>query len=482
MHARPSIFLALCWLAACGGNGAPALDAATDSALPGLEVGPEAGASAGVFPRDDEAPITTRPSRSTYQCRVQRDRTDHRPRSWSLVPPALVATAGGAAFLARFEATIPSLPPSPAFPAATQFLVSSFDLAGTFGAPLTLAQGDAWDRSAVTAAPRGDGFLAVWNVGSTFRGAAFDASGKAVLGPRDLLTDASTPGNSDRQLFALDPRLARGPDGGFGLIYTPQASAGSYEVRFTVLDPDGGVRMPPRALTPMPGSTFATPAPAIVGTPSGYAIVWRDPGDPAGGIDFAAADMNGAEVVARRRISPPAAEALLVGGVSMFEPPTNALVPVGDGYVAAWTEGGHGTFPGDLHDGGWVVRLARLDGAGNRVGVPVSLRKFQSDADEVEPTLIPFGDALAVLWAHGSHIYSCAGCVPDHRIDLLLVDPVTLTPVSNVVSVTNGGAPKAGGLLRRRVAVLGDSLLMTYLLTLHTYAIPGSAAFTCTKI
>jgi len=109
------------------------------------------------------------------------------------------------------------------------------------------------------------------------------------------------------------------------------------------------------------------------------------------------------------------------------------------------------------------------------------MRPFQADVDEVEPSLVPFGDAVAVLWARGSHIYICGGCVPDHGIDLLLVDPATLTPLSNVVSLTNGGDPRGGGLLRHRAAVVGSSLLVPYLLTFHVYASLGSAAFDCAK-
>jgi hypothetical protein len=84
-----------------------------------------------------------------------------------------------------------------------------------------------------------------------------------------------------------------------------------------------------------------------------------------------------------------------------------------------------------------------------------------------------------VLWGHGSHIYICGGCVPDHSMDLVLIEPTTLTPVSNVLSLSNGGDPRGGGLLRRRVAVLGPTLLATYLLTFHVHATPGSAAFRC---
>ena len=96
----------------------------------------------------------------------------------------------------------------------------------------------------------------------------------------------------------------------------------------------------------------------------------------------------------------------------------------------------------------------------------------------VELVEVPGG---AVLWGRGSHIYVCGGCVPDHGIELLLVDPATLAPVSNAISLTNGGDPRGGGLLRRRVAALGDSLLTTYLLTFHVHATPGSALFTCSK-
>jgi hypothetical protein len=128
-----------------------------------------------------------------------------------------------------------------------------------------------------------------------------------------------------------------------------------------------------------------------------------------------------------------------------------------------------------------VVRLARLDAAGVRQGAPAALRAATPDIDEVEPTLVPFGDAVAVLWGRGNHIYICGGCVPDNSIELLLVDPTTLTPVSNQLSLTNGGDPKAGGLLRRRVAVLDQTLLATYLLNFHVHATPGSAAFRCAK-
>jgi hypothetical protein len=438
MQRRTLVFLALASLAACNSEG----------------TSPDAGVA-------DDSPITERPSRGTFQCRLERDRTDHRPRDWRYAPPALVKTSNGAAYLARLESTGSNpfmLPPA-------QLLVSTFDVAGTFGPPVMLPATTPDEIGGLAAAQRGDGFVVVWVEGSRLRFAAFDARGENVVAAKDVLTGI------DR---LSTPRLAAGPDGGFGVVYAPEVTSGSREVRFAVLDAAGTVRMGPRPLTQTAGAGFAQPGPAIASGPGGYAMIWRDPAARMGGIDFAAADASGAQTVARHRISTSAG--VDAGGVAGFEPPTTSLLATSDGYLAAWTEVKDG--PAGASS---VVRLVRLDSAGARRGTPVPLRAARNDVDEVEPTLVPFGDAVAVLWGRGQHIYICGGCIPDHSIELILLDPTTLTPLSNVVSLTNGGGAGAGGLLRRSVAVLGNSLLTTYLLTFHVHATPGSAVFSCTR-
>ena len=108
-----------------------------------------------------------------------------------------------------------------------------------------------------------------------------------------------------------------------------------------------------------------------------------------------------------------------------------------------------------------------------------ALRAPAADIDEVEPSLVRFGDAVAVLWGRGSHIYICGGCIPDHRIDCAGRPAHPRSP-SNVVSVERR-RPQAGGLLRREVAALGPSLLTTFKLTFHVHATPGSATFACNR-
>jgi hypothetical protein len=412
-------------------------------------------------------PITERPSRDSYRCQVERDRTDHTPRTWRNTPPALVKTTGGAAFLVRMEANAPM----PILAPPGDLLVSTFDAAGTFGAPVTVPIARPEGLGGFAAAPRGDGFAAVWVEGGSIRFAAFDASGQLTpSGVKEVATAVDQLGN---------PSLAAGPDGGFGLVYAPEPSVGSREVRLVVLDGDGKVRMAPRLLTAQPGTAYAHPAPSIVASSTGYAMIWRDPAAPGGGIDFAAASATGAETIARHRISADSAPGIIVGGSSGFDAPTTALVAAAGGFVAGWVEVRQGVSNG-TSGAASMVRLARLDASGTRQGLPAPLRSFTSDVDEVEPALIPYGDAIAVLWGRGHHIYICGGCVPDHGVDLLLIDPATLAPVSNIVTLPNGG-PTAGGLLRRRTVVLGPSLVFSYLLTFHVHATAGSAAFTCTK-
>jgi hypothetical protein len=102
--------------------------------------------------------------------------------------------------------------------------------------------------------------------------------------------------------------------------------------------------------------------------------------------------------------------------------------------------------------------------------------------DEIEPSLVKFHDSVAVLWSRGSHIYACGGCVPDHRIDLMLIDPVDLIPVSDVVTVkpvADPGTTLTGGLLGKSVAAQGSSILTAFNIGYHVSHRSASATFAC---
>jgi hypothetical protein len=445
----------------------------------GGQPGDGPGREGGAIPNEES--ILGRPSRGTYRCQIQRGHTDHSPRNWGFVTPALVA-AGGAAYLARVEGMTQSF----FNPSDGKLLLSSLAGDGTFGPPVALSAVVPADVGSIAAAPAGEGFALVWVNGTRLRFAAFDSGGQPTTEPRDVLGDPKG---------LIEPAIATGPDGGFGVAYAVQTAGNGRQVRFTVLDRDGTPRLPPRPLSTAPGLPFLNPGTAVAASRDGYAIIWRDPAAKTADLQFAAADASGKEMTAAHPIwTGPDPGVQQPGAGFFYEQVDTALIRAGDGYVAAWTENHPSPTLEDTiaNRGAYsVVRLARLDGSGALVGRPLALRAPAESFDEVEPTLMPYGEAIAVLWSRGSHIYVCGGCVPDDRIDFVLVDPATLTPLSEVVSITNGGplglrpidagsgGNVSGGLLRHRAAVLGDSVLLTYLITFHTSTKPGSALIRC---
>jgi hypothetical protein len=99
-----------------------------------------------------------------------------------------------------------------------------------------------------------------------------------------------------------------------------------------------------------------------------------------------------------------------------------------------------------------------------------------SYVDQVEPSFVPWNDdTVALLWASGSHIYICGGCVPDHGMHMVLIDQNTLSPRSNVVQIE----PAMGGLLGRSHAVSGSDMLVSVGIQFHVHFEPGFAALHC---
>jgi hypothetical protein len=414
-------------------------------------------------------PITERAlpgGRPAYTCRVGRDRADHSPRQWP-GRQALVTTSGGTTFMARLEAMAPD-PSNPLFPGVPRLVVSTFAADGSFGPSINVSTAAPETLGGLAVAPVGGGFALVWVEGATLKLSTFGGQGARLTDPRTV----TLPGMGRD----ADPRLAIGADGGLGVIYEVPTDNQPTELRLAVLDPGGAVRGTPRRLGTAPAA-YADPAPTIVAAPDGYAVIWRGASSTGGRIQFARADLQGAENLAPRPVSPPVAAGVMVGGTAGFEPTTTALLPVEGGFLAAWTETRFS--PSEMSNAWAIVRVARLSPDGVVQGAAPALRAAAADVDEVEPSLVRFGDAVAVLWGRGSHIYICGGCIPDHRIDLLLIDPRTLDPLSNVVSLTNGGGARDGGLLRRAVTASGSSLLTSFELTFHVHATPGSATFVC---
>jgi len=425
--------------------------------------------------KQDETPVLQRPVSGSYVCSVSRDATSYAPKAWSNLV-ALQGVTGGTTFLARAEWASDNYDL-----AHHAFVVSSLGLDGTLGAPMTIPVESPDAIAAVSAAPLGQGFALVWADAQALTFAAFDEEG-AMLGQPKVVTTLDRNPDSTIQVH-----LATGPSGsGFAVALSMRRGVEPIEPHVLFLDANGTARGPLRRLGTPPDdpALYSDPSPDVLATEEGYVFVWSDTSADAAHLFFSRTDAVGTETVAPKIVASTTGTKLHYNNAG-FGAGRMRLAEIANGFIAAWSE----SYWGDPDPGGFspgkgawaVLRLALLDAQGTPTGPGATLREPENDVDEVDPVLTPFGNALGVAWSRGSHIYICAGCIPDHRIDFVLIDPQSLTPLSNVVTVTNGGASRAGGLLGKQVEAIGSSFLTLYDRVFHTTAEPGSAVFTCTR-
>ncbi len=400
-------------------------------------------------------PILERTPELRFDCTVGRAIANHSPLQWERNAHALVTTAGGPVFLARVE----SAPANPFESAPKNLRLSTFAPDGAFGPAIDIAA-NADTVSGLAAAPAGTGFLVVWADGS-LRAALHDAAGAPLEAPRTL----AAPAVDERSI----PTLAALGDA-FGLAYSAPGGT-SRAVQFVRLDATGLAVGEPRAFATQ-GDDWDDPAPIVAAGSGRFGLLWQETREGRGHVYFAAVDAAGAVVVPRTRISTTDEDNVTTGWAT-FGQARVALTATAEGFLTAWPEirTGADGFSGASA----IIRVARLDPAG-RVLEEAPVRAAVVDRDEVQPVFLPFEGAMGLFWSSGSHIYICAGCIPDHSVQFVLLDPETLVPQSAVVSVP----PTAGGLLGLTVAASGADLLFTTEIGFHVHSEPGSAALRCT--
>jgi hypothetical protein len=110
------------------------------------------------------------------------------------------------------------------------------------------------------------------------------------------------------------------------------------------------------------------------------------------------------------------------------------------------------------------------------VGPIAEVQSREDHVDHVEPELLDLGGSVALLWSTGGRIYVCAGCVPDHGLRLVMLDPERLVPQSPVLEIDD---MVTGGLLRHTTGVNGNDLAIPFRITFHVHSEPGSAFARC---
>jgi hypothetical protein len=404
-------------------------------------------------------PILERPGRQNFTCRVTRELMNRKPTHFGHWGASLATLPSGDVWGARLQATgsEPWIENPWIDPGSYSLLVSTVAADGQLGSAKTIAVSDPSRVTSpeIVALPSG-GFAVVWLEGERLRFASFDAAGAPRVAPKDL--PAGSVGSSTRIRLALSAR------GSIGIVWELYETR---EVRFLSIDPSGETSM----TAPIRFSRDAFGPSIVAAKPDGFALTWTEiPQSPgSSSVHFARFGDNGEPIVADKTVSEPTG---MNGGFNSLGP---ALIPMDSGYVIAWSEGSYGNY--ETSTGGYsVIRMLKLDGKGTPQGAAPMLRTKTDDIDEVEPNLIQFGTAIGMLWGRGSHIYVCAGCVPNHSIELVLLDPDSMVPVSNVVKIP---APELGGLLNKHVAVTGPHVLTDVNITYHVSSDSAFAAFRC---
>jgi hypothetical protein len=400
------------------------------------------------------SPLLERPVDLRFECQVTRDTTNHQPLRWAQGGHPLVTTVGGKTFLARVESE-----PTTPFDLAPAFLrVSTLDAAGDLGTGVDL---DATSEAVtgVGAAPAGEGLLVVWAEGA-LKAALLDGEGQTLGQAVNL---GALPGGD----YMTRPVVAALGDG-FGVGVSVPANS-HRTIRFLRLDAAAAAVGTPVEFT-TGGASWDNPGLAVAAGDGRWGLLWQETVDNKGQIFFAAVDAQGQIVVNRKRIFVPEGDTITPG----FVQARLALVATEEGWVAAWSE----AYPGEeMGSGAWaLVRVARLDANGNTLEL-APVRAAVLEVDEVEPVLLPFQGAVGLFWSSGSHIYFCGGCYPDHRVDFVLLDGATLSPVSEVQTLN----PTPNGLLGLSAAANGDQLLATFDIGYHVYQDPASGALECVK-
>jgi hypothetical protein len=163
---------------------------------------------------------------------------------------------------------------------------------------------------------------------------------------------------------------------------------------------------------------------------------------------------------------------------SGFSSTLPSLFVRGDQVLAAWSVVSAGS-SFEAQDAATTIRLGRFDADGKRQGPLFDLQAPVRDRESIQPFWVGMGDDVGLLWAEGSIIYICAGCVPDHSLKLVVLDGEDFTPRSKAVELPN--TLPNGGLLSPETARLGDDLLIVSTVTYHTSAEGASGTIRCTQ-
>ena len=443
-----SLLLVIALSSACGGS-----DSGTGGSggTGGTGSGGKSGGGTGAV--DPGGPLLDRPPGTEYSCSVSRpiSRLNLPWQGFSLVP------SPDGADLAVVAADRNN--PDPNRP-GNSVTWSTLSLDGTLGPPSVVREPTSQFLASVTAATAGEKSTIVWTEAApdyssySLNSLQVNAEGEVVT-PRSVL---ATLGRSD------PPTLARA-GAGYALLWI-DGNEMSAKLTFALLDESGKLASTPVIVAQ--GMYLAAGNIASIG--QHFMVSYADYQQRDSGLVSRLLVLGADGRVTGQPI------ALENSAATGFAGTVPSLLVRGDQVLAAWSIA-TGDSSYETQSAATTIRLARFDENGERQGLMYDLQAPIEDRESVQPFWVEVGDDVGLLWADGSIIYICGGCVPNHSLKFVVLDGEDFTPRSNVVEVVN--TLPSGGLLSPATARSGDDLLVVSSVTYHTSAEGASATIRC---
>jgi hypothetical protein len=409
------------------------------------------GGTGGAGAVDPGGPLLDRPSGDEFDCSVSRPIAPLN-MTWagfSLVPGAQGAKL--AAVLVDHNNIDPNQP-------SNSVTWSSLGPDGTLSSPTVVSARTNRFLSTVTAASGPEKSTIVWSetdgTSYSLNSVQVDASG-AVVTPASVL---ATPSRD------AEPKIVRAGSG-YALLWL-EGNDSSAKLSFGLLDETGKLASGPVVLAQGPYLAVGT----IVSIGDHFVVSYADYQFRESGL-VSRLLVLGADGNA---LGPPIA--FENSAPTGFAPSAPNLFVRGNQVLAAWS-----TLSGSVEteDAATTIRVARFDANGARQGPMYDLQAPVKDREAVQPLWIEMGDDVGLLWADGSIIYICGGCVPNHSLKLVVLDGEKFTPQSKVLELVN--PLPAGGLLSPDAVRTGDELLVVSTVTYHTSGEGASGTIRCVK-
>jgi hypothetical protein len=435
-----------------GGSGGGAGGAGGKTGGSGGKAG---GGNGGAGAVDPGGPLLDRPAGDKYDCSVSRPITlfDLPWAGFSLVPSA----EGAELAIVRADHNNPD-PNRP----GNSITWSTLSLDGTLGAPNAVRAPTNQHLANVTAARGGEKSTIIWSeaVGDgnsyTLNSLQMDAAG-AVVTPANVLLTLARAGGVE---------VVRAGSG-YALLWV-DGNESSAKLSFGLLDDNGKLASTPVVVAQGPYLGVGN----IAAVGEHFVVSYADYQHSDSGLvgRLVVLDSDGSVLG-----EPVALEDSAASGFSATVP---SLLVRGDQVLAAWSVvSGDSSY--DVQDAATTVRIARFDADGQRQGLMYDLQAPVKDRESVQASWVDMGDDVGLLWAEGSIIYVCAGCVPDHSLKLVVLDGQDFSPQSNAVELAN--TLPSGGLLSPETARNGDDLLVVSTVTYHTSAEGASGTIRCAQ-